>query len=77
MKDCEAREWIARHKRKRDEVGEYEAYSWWKTVIQDIERIRGKEAADDLRQRMNRIKNERSLLAVSKKPAKNSGAAAV
>lgn len=77
MRECEAREWIARHKRKRDEVGEYEAYSWWRTVIEDIERIRGKEAADDLRQRMNRIKHERSLLAVSQKPAKNPGAPTV
>lgn len=71
MKDCEAREWIARHKRKRDELGEYDATTWWRGVVQDIERIRGKEAADDLRRRMNRIKNERSVLAVSDKPAKN------
>lgn len=59
MKDCEAREWIARHKRKRDEVGEYESHVWWKKVVEDIERIRGKEACDDLRRRMNEQRTKR------------------
>ena len=58
MKDAEAAEWIARFRRKTGEVGFASAQSWWAQVISDIERIRGKDAADDLRQRMNRIRHE-------------------
>lgn len=59
MKDAEATEWIMRFRRKIGEVGSVNAQSWWAQVISDIERIRGKKAADGLRQRMNRIKNKK------------------
>ena len=56
MKNCEAREWIARYKRKTGEVGPVAARSWWLQVCDDIERRRGQAALDDLRQRMNKEK---------------------
>lgn len=56
MKNCEAREWILRHKKKIGEVGSAAARSWWLQVCDDIEKRRGKAALDDLRQRMNKEK---------------------
>jgi len=53
FKDCESREWLARYKKKLLEEGKGEALVWWEKTIKDIERIRGKQAADDLRRRMN------------------------
>ena len=56
LKDSEAREWVARYKKKVNDLGQYDARTWWNKTISDIEKIRGKEAADDLRQRMNQYK---------------------
>ena len=56
LKNCEAREWITRHKRKIGEVGYAAARSWWTTVCDDIEKRRGLPALDDLRNRMNKEK---------------------
>jgi hypothetical protein len=56
LKNCEAREWITRHKRKIGEVGYAAARSWWTTVCDDIEKRRGRPALDDLRTRMNKEK---------------------
>lgn len=56
MRNCEAREWIARYKRKTGEVGPVAARSWWLQVCDDIEKRRGKAALDDLRLRMNKEK---------------------
>ena len=53
MRDCESREWLQRYKAKVKELGKYEAQTWWLKTIQDIETKRGKEAANDLRRRMN------------------------
>jgi len=58
MRECEAREWMDRYHRKVKEVGVNLARSWWGKVLYDIRRIRGDEAVLDLKQRMNRIKNE-------------------
>lgn len=54
MRDCEAREWIARYKKKTEAVGAVAARSWWLQVCDDIEKRRGKTALEDLRQRMNK-----------------------
>ena len=54
MKNCEAREWIARFKRKTGELGPAAAQSWWAEVCSDIEKRRGAEALADLRSRMNK-----------------------
>lgn len=56
MRQSEAREWIARYRKKIGEVGSVNAQSWWEKVISDIERIRGKDAANELRWRMNQEK---------------------
>ena len=61
MRQSEAREWIRRFRQKIGERGSVNAQSWWAQVANDIERIRGKEAIDDLRRRMNEErKNEQS-----------------
>ena len=57
MRDCEAREWTRRFNQKKQDVGAYEARQWWLDTIADIEKKRGKSAADDLRNRMNRIRH--------------------
>jgi len=56
LKNCEAREWMARYKRKTGEVGSVAARSWWLKVCDDIEKRRGPEALTDLRNRMNKEK---------------------
>lgn len=58
MRESEAREWIRRFKKKALEEGGGEAQYWWQQTLADIAKKRGQPAADDLRQRMNRIKNE-------------------
>ena len=60
MKQTEALEWIKRFKKKALEEGRGEAHYWFQQVIADIAKKRGQQAANDLRQRMNRIKNETS-----------------
>ena len=60
MRQTEAREWIRRFKKKALEEGGGEAQYWWQQTLADIAKRRGQSAADDLRQRMNRIKNETS-----------------
>ena len=60
MKQTESREWIKRFKKKALEEGGGEAQYWWQQTLADIAKRRGQPAADDLRQRMNRIKNEKS-----------------
>lgn len=55
LRDCEAKEWIKRYREKMKEVGPNDARRWWERTIEHIERIRGYDAAFDLRQRMNRL----------------------
>jgi hypothetical protein len=56
MLECEAREWVMRYKKKRQEVGRSEAAQWWTDMIAGIEKRRGKPAADELRRLMNKEK---------------------
>lgn len=58
MRETEAMDWLDRYREKAYEHGKTAARLWWLKTISDIERIRGKEAADDLRNRMNRIQND-------------------
>jgi len=58
MKDCESREWIDRYRKKAKDHGYGEANAWWADMIEKIEKKRGKKEADDLRQRMNRIRTK-------------------
>lgn len=55
MREAEAREWIKRYQEKAKEVGPNDARIWWDRTINHIRRLRGDDAAFDLRQRMNRL----------------------
>ncbi len=59
FKDCEAREWIARYRKKLLEEGRGEAIEWWNKTIKDIATKRGQDAADDLKRRMNEQRTTR------------------
>jgi hypothetical protein len=58
FKDCEAREWTRRYKSKKQTIGLSKALLWWQAVLLDLQRIRGESDTLDLRQRMNKIKQE-------------------
>jgi hypothetical protein len=53
FRDCEAREWISRYKKKHLEEGRGEAIEWWNITISEIAKKRGQIIADDLKRRMN------------------------
>ncbi len=52
----EAAEWVRRFRQMKDESGLHAASGWWLSTIRDIEKRRGKQAADELRAEMNKIK---------------------
>lgn len=56
FKDSEAREWVARYRKKQLEEGKGEAIEWWNKTIKEIAAKRGQAAADDLKRRMNTVK---------------------
>jgi hypothetical protein len=56
LKQTEAKEWIARYKRKAKDLGKMKASAWWWQTLQDMEKKRGLAAVNDLRRRMNIIK---------------------
>jgi hypothetical protein len=58
MREMEAKEWINRFQIKRQTQGLGNAKVWWEETLDDIAKKRGKPAAEELRQRMNRIQNE-------------------
>ena len=63
LKTMEAREWIARYKKKVRGLGKTNASAWWWQTLSDIEKKRGKPATLDLRRRMTelqRIENEKA-----------------
>lgn len=53
MRQCEAREWLKRYRAKAREDGALDAMNWWRKTVADIERIRGIDAAIELRNLMN------------------------
>ena len=57
MKTMEAREWIARYRKKVKDHGKTNASGWWLQVLLDIEKKRGLPAANDLRKLMNAIRS--------------------
>lgn len=61
FKDCEAREWIARYRKKQLEEGKGEAIEWWNKTIKDIAAKRGQDAAEDLKKRMNTVKDKNAI----------------
>ena len=59
MRQTEAMEWIKRYRKKALEEGRGEAQYWWQQTLADIAKRRGQAAADDLRQRMNTLKDKK------------------
>ena len=59
MRNSEAREWLARYRKKALEEGRGEAQYWWQQTLADIAKKRGQAAADDLRKRMNEQKDKK------------------
>ena len=59
MNQTEAQEWIRRYKTKAKELGNPKALMWWQLTLEDIAKRRGQQAADDLRNRMNLLKNKK------------------
>ena len=55
---CEARYWLTAYRKMTRKDGKYRARDWWFKVISDIERIRGKEGANELRNRMNKMRDK-------------------
>ena len=58
MSQMEAVEWIRRYKKKIKEDGKKEAFYWWQTTLEDIAKKRGQKAAEELRERMNALKEQ-------------------
>jgi hypothetical protein len=59
MKNSEAREWMARYRKKALEEGRGEAQYWWQQTLTDIAKRRGQAAANDLKKRMNEQKDKK------------------
>ena len=53
IKICEAKDWLKRYRAKESNDGAEQANQWWRKTIMDIERIRGIDAATELRPLMN------------------------
>ena len=58
MNQGEAIEWIRRYKKKIQEDGKREAWNWWRDTLEDSAKKRGPQAAEDLRTRMNSLKEQ-------------------
>jgi hypothetical protein len=53
LRQCEARDWIKRYRKKSLEEGRTEALAWWQKTLSDLVKKRGKPATEDLQRRMN------------------------
>jgi hypothetical protein len=58
LTQTEAQEWVRRYRKKAMECGKKEAFHWWLITVDDIAKRRGEKAAEDLRQRMNSLKEQ-------------------
>lgn len=61
--ECECREWLKRYRERVSEVGVVQARKWLHETIRDIEKIRGKDAANRLKEgikALSRVPKERS-----------------
>ena len=57
LRQTEAREWVARYRKKVKDLGKIKASAWWSQIYLDIQKRRGTTAANDLRRRMNEIRS--------------------
>jgi hypothetical protein len=59
MNQAEAVEWVKRYRKKALEDGKREAWNWWRDTLEDIAKRRGQQAADELRNQMNLLKDKK------------------
>jgi hypothetical protein len=59
LTQTEAVEWVRRYRKKVMDCGKKEAFYWWQTTLEDITKRRGQQAADNLRNRMNLLKDKK------------------
>jgi hypothetical protein len=59
LTQTEAVEWVRRYRKKAMEFGKKEAFYWWQTTLENITKRRGQQAADNLRIRMNLLKEKK------------------
>lgn len=58
LTQTEAVEWVRRFRKKAMEIGKKEAFYWWQATLEDISKRRGQQSADNLRNRMNLLKEK-------------------
>ena len=59
LTQTEAQEWVRRYQKKAMEDGKKEAFYWWQTTLEDITKRRGQQVSDNLRNRMNLLKDKK------------------
>jgi hypothetical protein len=59
LSQTEAKEWIKRYRKKRQELGKQKAQAWWESIKVDIKKKRGQDGHDTLITNM-RQQNEKS-----------------
>jgi len=55
---CLAMEWKRRYTSKLKTLGRHKASTWWVNIVDDMEKRHGKPFADNLRLRMNKLKDK-------------------
>ena len=48
LRQCEAKEWIKRYRKKRLEVGKQQTQIWWESTKESIKKRRGQDGHDTL-----------------------------
>jgi CHASE3 domain sensor protein len=51
-----AKEWKTRYMKQINLIGKHKASTWWRDIVESMEKKRGKVFAADLRLRMNKLK---------------------
>ena len=54
LRQCEAKEWIKRYRKKRLEVGKQQTQIWWESTKESIKKRRGQDGHDTLITNMRR-----------------------
>ena len=54
LRQCEAKEWIKRYRKKRLEVGKQQTQIWWESTKESIKKRRGQDGHDTLISNMRR-----------------------
>jgi hypothetical protein len=57
--DSLAREWKMRYMKQINLIGKHKASTWWRDIVESMEKKRGKVFVADLRLRMNKLKESK------------------